>query len=213
MALIVEYGFNEGSGTTAADSSGNGYTLTVAGTQWTTGHYGGGIQSNTTNGTPSRTGFGSGTLTTWTWMFWAKRTGTVTTWGQILQDGVDFNVELWPSNEIEVNVYDNSLNRITSGALTVNTWTHIALVRNGSSMQFYVNGASYGNTGNIADSHYDLVRTRTWRVGTGPDEPFPGVIDDVRLFDAALTVGDISTWMNKSVGAWDSTATIGWFVA
>lgn len=209
-AAIAEYLFPEGSGLTSADSSGNNYTMTLGSGQWQTGYNGYGIQSNTTNSTPSVSNFGTGTLTTYTWMFWAKRSGTVSTWGQLLQDGVDFNVELWPSNEIEVNITDNGSNRITTGVIPLNTWTHVAFVRTGSTAVFYVNGVLTSNTGNIVTAQYDLVRTRTWRVGTGPDEAFPGVMDEVRLFDSALTSADITGWMNASSGP--TMTALGWVI-
>src|SRR5207244_11752742 len=48
--LVAAYGFNEGSGTTVADASGNGNTGTVANTAWSTsGKYGKALSFNGTS--------------------------------------------------------------------------------------------------------------------------------------------------------------------
>src|SRR6185295_8548795 len=44
--LIVAYGFDEGSGTTLSDASGNGLAGTVSNAAWTTGQFGGALQFN-----------------------------------------------------------------------------------------------------------------------------------------------------------------------
>ena len=47
--LVAAYGFDEGSGTTVTDQSGNGNTGTVTGTTWAaTGKYGKALQFNGT---------------------------------------------------------------------------------------------------------------------------------------------------------------------
>src|SRR3954447_25508021 len=43
---VAAYGFSEGTGTTTADSSGNGNTGTISGANWTPGKYGSGLLFN-----------------------------------------------------------------------------------------------------------------------------------------------------------------------
>ena len=48
--LVAAYGFDEGSGTTVADASGNGHTGTITGATWAaTGKYGKALQFNGTS--------------------------------------------------------------------------------------------------------------------------------------------------------------------
>ena len=59
--LLAAYGFNEGSGTTSQDASGNANTVTLTNTAWTTsGRYSNGLSFN---GTSSR----ARTANTWSW--------------------------------------------------------------------------------------------------------------------------------------------------
>ena len=68
--LVASYSFDEGSGLTVGDSSGNGHAGTITGATWATGRYGGGLDFNGTNasvdlgalGTLYQTGF---TLEAW----------------------------------------------------------------------------------------------------------------------------------------------------
>ena len=72
-------------------------------------------------------------------------------------------------------------NRIDdSGALPLNTWTHLAGVRSGSTVTFYVNGTSVGTTTNSGT----LTSTSDLTIGTsvgGGSLNFTGYIQDVRI--------------------------------
>ncbi|OYW41727.1 hypothetical protein B7Z28_02235 [Candidatus Saccharibacteria bacterium 32-45-3] len=79
--LVGEWLFNEGTGTTAADSSGNGYALSRIGGSnavWVaTGHSGAGFKP-TASWYFERASFGGDILKTWTVTLWFKREGATT---------------------------------------------------------------------------------------------------------------------------------------
>ena len=82
--------------------------------------------------------------------------------------------------------YHSSANRITGTALTVATWTHIALCRSGTSTRMFVNGTQVGST--YTDTTAYLVPAfRPVIGGTGSVTPawFNGYMDDVRITSAA----------------------------
>ena len=79
-------------------------------------------------------------------------------------------------------------------ASPVGAWTHVALTYNGSQLRLYVNGvqvASGAASGAIQSSTSPL-----WIGGNQPyGEYFKGLIDDVRVYNRALTPAEIQTDM------------------
>lgn len=73
---------------------------------------------------------------------------------------------------------------------TENAWTHLAFVRNGTSLSFYVDGALQGST-TIPSSRSFSVASPWVYCGTAADTPgewrtFRGYIDDVRFVKSAV---------------------------
>jgi hypothetical protein len=83
--------------------------------------------------------------------------------------------------------------------LTVNTWTHLALTYDGSVLALYVNGtqvATQLQSGPIQTS------TGALRIGGNNIWPewFAGLIDEVRIYNRALTQAQVTADMNTRVG-------------
>jgi hypothetical protein len=82
-------------------------------------------------------------------------------------------------------------------ALPLDTWTHIAVTYDGAMQRIYVNGVEAGSraqTGPIA------VGNGALRIGGNnafTDEFFSGVIDEVRIFNRALTAAEIRADMQR----------------
>jgi Concanavalin A-like lectin/glucanases superfamily len=85
-------------------------------------------------------------------------------------------------------------------ASPVGAWTHVALTYDGAALRLYINGnqvASRAMSGAIETTNNPL-----WIGGNQPyGEYFNGLIDDVRVYDRALTQPDIQADMNAPV-AW-----------
>jgi hypothetical protein len=84
--------------------------------------------------------------------------------------------------------------------LPLNTWSHIAVTYGGGNLRFFLNGtqlATRAQTGNISTS------TNPLRIGGNSPwgEFFTGRIDEVRLYNRALTAAEIAAGMNQTVGA------------
>ena len=71
--LRAAYGFDDGSGTTAVDSSGNNNTATVVGGGWTNGHYGGAVSLNGTTNEVDLAGLGTFYKTGFTLEAWVQK--------------------------------------------------------------------------------------------------------------------------------------------
>jgi len=86
-------------------------------------------------------------------------------------------------------------------AASAGTWTHVAGTYDGSTMKLYKNGvevASGSQTGNVQDSSTYLALGQ-WP-GLGGTYFFDGTIDEVRIWNGALTANQIKASFNK--GLW-----------
>jgi hydrogenase maturation factor HypE len=85
-----------------------------------------------------------------------------------------------------------------TGPLAVDVWTHLAVTFDGSALALYVNGALASSkilVGSMAAS------TGSLRIGGNSiwGEWFAGLIDEVRVYNRALTAAQIQTDMNTAV--------------
>ena len=86
-----------------------------------------------------------------------------------------------------------------AAALPLNTWTHVATTYDGATQRIYVNGVLAGQraqTGNIAVGNNPL------RIGGNNvfgGEFFQGLIDEVRIYNRALSAAEITTDMTTPV--------------
>ena len=80
----------------------------------------------------------------------------------------------------------------------VGQWEHVAATYDGATARFYVDGvevASKPFTGNVGNSN-------TWRLGAYGNTPagfFDGLIDNVRIYDRALSAAEIQTDMASRI--------------
>ena len=85
---------------------------------------------------------------------------------------------------------------LTGGTSTLNTWSHVVAVWNGSSATLYVNGvlASSTNAGGL-NGVYNPNTTESLYVGAliGGGSPSTGFIDEVAFYPTALTAVQIAT--------------------
>jgi len=85
-----------------------------------------------------------------------------------------------------------------TSALPLNTWSHLAMTYDGTTMRIYINGVQAGSgavTGSAATSNSPL------RIGGNSiwGEYFRGLIDEVRIYNRALSATEIQVDMNTPV--------------
>jgi glucose/arabinose dehydrogenase/PKD repeat protein len=210
--LMAAYGFNEGTGSVVVDASGNGHTGTVSGATWATaGKYGGALAFD---GVDWVTIAPSGLLnltTAMTLSAWVNPAGT-TGWQTVMlkeQTG-GLVYALYGSgtkNRPAAHVSVAGVEQRTGGLTTLpaNTWTHLAATYDGAALRLYVNGAEVSAramTGPIATS------TGPLRIGGNGvwGEHFRGLIDEVRVYNRALTPSEIQADMATPVASGSSNA-------
>ncbi len=153
----------------------------------------------------SQTGLDMGASQDFTVELWVKPE-SFGTFNYILSKGDTGASEKWygffvntgGSNEVVWNIDDGTTryNVIGSTALSTGTWTHIAGVRSGTTMELFINGVSDGSTSdaNIAN---DLGNTYEFALGrrssaASLDRYFDGLIDDVRVWSTARNAATIA---------------------
>ena len=214
--LVAAYGFDEGSGTTTADRSGNGNTGTVSNTTWagaSAGKFGNALSFNGTNAWVSVNSSSSLNLTTgMTAEAWVNPTALGNAWRTVLLKEQTGNLvyDLYangsggtkvPSTE----VYVGGAKIVSAAAsLATGTWTHLAATFDGSTLRLYVNGTQVSQlavSGSIATSNGAL------RIGGNSiwGEYFSGLIDEVRIYNRALTAGEIGQDMVTPINSSDTS--------
>ena len=83
-------------------------------------------------------------------------------------------------------------------ALALNTWTHVAVTYNGSALRLFINGAQVASQ-NLTGAM--VTSTGALRIGGNSvwGEYFKGRIDEVRIYNRALTQAEVGADMNTAV--------------
>ncbi len=205
--LVAEFGFNDGTGTTLTDSSGNHNNGTISSATWSPGLFGQALSFNGTNSWVTIPSSASLNLTTgMTLEAWVKP-AALTDWGAVIMKErtgglsyamyADNGAGQPPSGYVHIGTSDNF---ITGGsALPLNTWSHLAATYDGSNLDIYVNGylaGTLGMTGALTTS------TGALRIGGNSiwGEFFNGLIDEIRVYNRALNQAEIRSDMSTAIG-------------
>jgi PKD repeat protein len=201
--LVAAYTFDENSGSTVGDSSGNSNAGTITSATWTNaGRYGGALVFNGSNSLVTINDSASLDLTTAmtleAWVYPAAVGG----WRDVIYKGTDDIYYLEGSSDTGAPAFGGkyafSPLRGTS-TLGLNTWTHLAGTYDGTTMTLYVNGvavASQPQTGPISTSTGPLTIGGDALYG----QYFAGRIDEVRIYNRALSAAEIQSDMSTPVG-------------
>lgn len=187
-SLVGLWTFDEGSGSVAYDYSGNNAAGTITNGTWTTGKIGGAILFSSTNvstpslGIPSN---GPGTFAAW-----IDITTSATSKGS--------------ANYLFSNLYQHQANNFlynNGGAdyfgvvPTTNAWHHVTLtwIGNSATSILYLDGVKYGVTVQASTNVGSLGNVNIGGTAVGY---FSGLIDDVRIYNRALSAAEIQAMYN-----------------
>ena len=209
--LVAAYGFEEGSGTTVTDASGNGHTGTITNATWAaTGKYGKALQFNGTNALVSIPSAASLQLSTgMTLEAWVNPSTVNAIWRDVIYKANDnFYLEATSTNASKPDAGliagGSYADAYGTAALTANTWSYLTETYDGSTLRLYVNGTQVAST-----AHTGAIATSTNPLQIGGDslygQDFAGLIDEVRVYNVALTAAQIQTDMATPVGSSQDT--------
>lgn len=201
--LVAEYAFNEGLGTTVTDTSGTGNNGTISGATWTTsGKYGNALVFNGTSALVTISNAATLQLSTaMTLEAWVNPSTVTRAFRDVIYKGKDNYYLEGTSRTSGRPAMGGTFASSTlygTNALAINTWTHLAATYDGATMRLYVNGtqvSSAAQTGAIATS------TNPLQIGGDSfnGQFFKGTIDEVRIYNVALTAAQIQTDMNTPI--------------
>ena len=214
---IAHWTFDEGSGTTANDSSSNGNHGTVYGALWTSGQIDGALNFDGTNdyvGLPDNEPIWlpQYNFTLSAWVYFERDVSSV---HECILD-LNHGDSAEPSNELGYQIgrrkNDGKLtfymttttntdeDLASNDVLVKNTWYHVVAVRDGTTQAVYIDGLS-NNSRTCSSAPIDFVGVydddtvnigRFSRSGNPDVSHLDGTIDDVRIYDSALTAQEIN---------------------
>jgi hypothetical protein len=206
---VAAYGFNEGTGSTVADVTGNGRTGTISGATWTsTGKFGAALSFDGIDDWVTVADAAALDLTTsMTLEAWVFPTA-VGSWRNVLMkerpNGQSYSLYSHdnarrPAGYLNLGQPADVGTNSNTG-LPLNAWSHLAATYDGTTLRLFVNGAQVGTkavTGPIVTS------TGALRVGGNSiwGEYFTGRIDEIRLYNRVLTAAEIQTDMNAPLAS------------
>jgi len=203
--LVSWLKFDEGSGITASDSSGNNNDGTISGATWTTGKIDGALEF-TGDADYVEVGTSNFNVNTGTLSFWVLANAfdsidenyffghtTLPAWGnriQLYTDDANGNLDLGlgDTHATATNIFD----------LNTGIWYHIALTWDSTNYDVYVDSVSRANGAysglssinsfaDIGNNGNSASRTEAWN----------GIIDDVRVYNRVLSSSEILEIYNQ----------------
>jgi len=204
-ALIAHWALDDGAGTTASDSSGNGNSGTlIGGPVWITGTIGGALELDGRDdyvNFGNRAGWPSGKAPR-SLCGWGKTHSTAAGYRWVAAYGSPNT-----SQAMFIGMNGNSLivggyggDDITvAGAWVLDEWTHVGLTYDGTTARAYVNGREVGTMA----KNWNLVLSRAHigRQVNDAAEFWDGDVDDVRLYDHVLTAAEMKALVPPKVKA------------
>ena len=204
-ALVAHWKLDDGSGTTAADSSGRGFNGTlIGGPAWVSGTDGGALQFDGRDdyvdfGNPvgwpagrsarSMCGWGK-TDTVASGYRWMAAYGSAAT-GQAMFIGLN-------ASTLVAGGYGGDDVTVTN-TWQVGEWFHVGLTYDGTTARAYLNGREIGS----AAKNWNLVLSRAHigRQVNDAAEFWDGTVDDVRIYDHVLTAAEMKALVPPKVKA------------
>ncbi len=204
---MAAYSFDEGTGTTVADASGNGNNGMISGVTWTSaGQYGNALSFSGIRSSVTIPDSASLHLTTgMTLEAWVNPSTVDSAWRDVIYKGND-NYYLEATSPQSAapgggGTFNGTDDVATFGTapLAANTWTHLAVTYDGVTVRLYVNGVQVASGAQAGDI---LTSANALKIGSDSfyGQCFQGMIDEVRVYNVALPAAQIESDMNTPIG-------------
>jgi alpha-D-xyloside xylohydrolase len=222
QALLM---FNETSGTTVGDASGQGNNATlVNGPTRVAGKGGNAIQLDGTSQYASLPSGVVSSLTTASFAAWVNLSSTPQ-WSRVFDLGTGTTSYLFltakagGSNAVRfaITTSGGTGEQVINGSAPLPTggWVHVAVTLNGSTGILYVNGSEVGRNSGMTLNPSSLgSTTQNWIGRSQFSDPYlPGLVDDFRIYNGTLSASEVaalyagtasalrSPWASQDIGS------------
>jgi len=204
--LVLYLPFDEGTGDAAGDISGNGHDGVIDNPDWVNGKFGkalqfGGDGSDTFVTVESTDMLNVNEMTFMAWINAEHWDGVRQIVGKSVHGGCGGRTQygLFSEGGSFTLRFETEAGRsnINSDLPPTGEWVHVAATNDGTTAKIFFNGAEVG-TGEVAGALN--MNDDPWRVGQDCDRAqyvFAGIIDDVRLWNQALSEAEIGEFMGE----------------
>ncbi len=204
--IVAHWKLDDGSGTVAADASGNGnFGTLMNGPTWVPGRTGTALSFDGVDDyvrVPDDDALdmvGDFTISLWVQFISSNSDADILRKGSAGTATVHYKIEM-RSNRIRVKLVgaqrsttlaDNQTNRNDG------VWHHVAVVREGSASRLYIDGVLVDSSNRGVGDLSNSANLAFGAKDTGGDDFFDGSIDDIRFYGRALTTPEISELVNS----------------
>ena len=195
--LTAGYAFDESTGTTSTDASGNGRTATLTnGPTWTPGVYGQALSFDGTNDYVSIPATLDVAALPFTLSLWVAP-ANYTDYGTLIAKRTTYNAAnmrfglLLDQGTGRVRLQSNISDLTFTYSPPLSSWTHLAIVFNTGNTQLYVNGVLQQSLGALTLGSGATAQMRLGNAPDGPDQ-YAGKLDEVRVYNRALSASEIT---------------------
>jgi hypothetical protein len=208
--------FTEGTGTTARDLANWANPLTLSGTTWVPGRAGKCLSydGSASYAVSTQLPYVGATFTIAAWVHPATAPASYTRIAEVSYSSAFFLGTSSDGTKFNFIVNGWNLDGCEGGATTVGLWQHVCGVFNNGIGYLYVNGVQVasltGSSPNFQEGGYYLYIGRPTPVFTGGY--WPGLIDDVRYWNVALTPTQVRSLYQSTYDEFRSRAPAGGFL-
>ncbi|OIN98565.1 hypothetical protein AUJ67_08285 [Candidatus Desantisbacteria bacterium CG1_02_49_89] len=203
--LVAYWSFDEGSGKTSADLSGNKHDAAINGATWSKEGIGYCLSfDGTTSIVDVKNAKDLGLTKAGTVMFWMRASGSNSSWQNVIRKwsgesrnygiylNVDNGVLSWSASYIESSL---AFNDLSSGFNPWDdSWHHIAVTFDGAgpNVVFYIDGVEVSSS----DPGFAEMKTNNEALAIG--DHFPGMIDEVKIYNRPLSAEEIDKYYSET---------------
>lgn len=141
--------------------------------------------------------------------FWLRNDGTVAANKTIMSKGINLELRLNSANKIEA-LWDGSLKFVSNTAVADGKWHNIVAIYYLGSADLYIDGVLDSSTFNLQNPTPNYSRYSVGALYVNKNDirtPFYGEIDEIHIWDTALTSNQLNYLMNQEINKFvDNTA-------